>query len=120
MSQEQFDELLELIEDETKDEEDFDLYHGMTLEYYENGGYLVTSGDSSDPDHLSQEFLEKFGKCIGDASMPYLIVGYSFSASRNAPGSCGGGSFRIYPDGSMVYPDIIWPEDKVSKKVADA
>ncbi len=86
--------------------------HGLQLEYdgFMHACHLVTRcGHSSCAENLPDDFLDGFGKLIGDAGKPYLEVGFAHCADRLSPQSCGGGECRIYSDGSLVYPVIIWP-----------
>ena len=81
------------------------------IEWDDAGGYFVSADNGcSNSDELPYEFLQEFGKLIGDAGLPFLKVGVAYTCDKWRPGSHGGSEFRIYPDGRLVYPEEIYPD----------
>jgi hypothetical protein len=99
--------LLDLI-DESEAE---DGLHGFDLKREGDTVYLEAE-ENGVAEELPAVFLVEFGKLIAANKLPFLEFGYSHSASRLMPGSTGGGYFRIYADGSLVFPVIRWPGDE--------
>jgi hypothetical protein len=72
------------------------------------------------PDDLGQDFLSKLGAVIAKAGRRYWEFSYSNCASRPIVGESGGGSFRIYADGSIEYPRVMYPSEYDLRKLAIA
>ena len=101
--------LIELLQDD----EESDRYNGFTGEYYDKDGqFYMYAEDSGDTDGFSEDFLAELGKLIAKNRMLYLEFGYAFTCSKMHPGDFGGGRFRIYVDGTLVYPRDTWPDTK--------
>jgi len=97
-----------------KSEEEGDTYHGFTTEFSRGELYLFAE-ESGTPEELPEEALEFIGKLITKNNLPYLEFGYAFTCSKMRPGEFGGGQFRIYPSGVIVWPGIVWPESALWK-----
>lgn len=67
-------------------------------------------------DELPDSFMLKLGALIGKAGLPFWSFSYSNCASRLIVGESGGGRFRIYPDGSVVFPEEVWDKAQVTQK----
>jgi len=98
----------------TEEQEDAGEYHGFSFEYY-NGFYMYAE-DNFDVSYFGTDFLKALGKLIKKNKMEYLLFGYAYTCSKLRPGEFGGGEFRIYTDGKIKYPTIIWPRKKEIKK----
>ncbi len=108
-TQEEADKLKEILE---KAEEEDDICHGFTFDYGEPHGdqlYLYAE-ENGTPGALPDEALDLIGELVKKNNLPYLEFGYAVTCSRMIVGEFGGGQFRIYPDGSLVFPTIVWPE----------
>lgn len=81
---------------------------GLAFEFYGGQGHLVTRDESSSLGGLPDAFLEKLGEVIAANNLPYLEVGYAHTGDKLRPGTCGGGEARIFPDGRMEFPRIVW------------
>ena len=93
---------------QTDEEDDGDGPHGMAIDG-ETEAYLYCDDESSNASALPERFLKKFGEVLTKAGKPWLEIGYAHTCDKASPGSHGGGSCRIYPDGTLVYPKIVWP-----------
>ena len=105
-SQEDFAELKNLLEFH----DDFDdVYHGMEVEYYQGQVHMFCE-ENGDLEGLPEAVTVHIGKMLTKANLPYWQFGISYTASRKAPGSRGGTFARITPEGSVIFPDTVWPE----------
>jgi hypothetical protein len=109
-TREEFSEFASLLD--APNEEGFDPSHGFTTEFNESGGVFLYTEESGNVGEVSYEALKYLGQLIEKAGKPYLKFGFSFTSSRLIPGSRGGGSFRIYPDGSIIAEKRSWPKLK--------
>ena len=108
-------ELLNCTEEEHKElsealnpDEDYD-FHGFEASKYD-GFFFFYAEESYDEDSLPEVFLNLLGKLIKKNSLNFITIGYCYYCSKMRPEEFGGGTFRIYPDGSIIYPEIKYPE----------
>ena len=109
MSEEDIERLNKILSDaEDAGEEDHEFQSGLRL--VGGGGHaaLATVDDNSDLDQLPPQFLVELGKLIASGGMPYAEVEFSHTPP-------GGGNCRIYPDGKVDYPRLVWPRDSESR-----
>lgn len=96
------------------EEEGEDICHGFIGEYYSKDGefyfYAETSGS---PEELPKKFTKLLGTLMTKNKVPYVTIGGAFYCDKLRPGEFGGFDCRIYPDGEIVWPKIMWPERKV-------
>ena len=90
-------------------DEDADYFHGFECEQHGEEIYFFSEEETSE-DVLPDEFFDALGQLLTRLSLPHLEFGVSYSCSKNAPGSCGGSSFRIMANGSLVYEQRTWPD----------
>jgi hypothetical protein len=102
-------ESLEIAQVLNNDAETKDCYHGFEIEYSGDQLYIFAE-ESGTPEELSEEVRKLIGKLITKNELPYLQFGYAFTCSKMRMGEFGGGEFRIYPNGDLVWPFVIWPE----------
>jgi len=88
------------------DEEGLDLC--LELEYTD-GELFVFAQCYFDDDSLPENMCTAIGGLLKSSGLKYLQFGYSQTASRVIVNSHGGGVFRIYNDGALVWPKIVWP-----------
>lgn len=95
--------------------QDFDYDHGFQIEFDKDEGRVYVFAEAyGDPWSLSEAATKLLGVLIEREGLPYLEFGYAFTCSKMRPGEFGGGKFRIYPDGSLVFPEnTVWPEKEV-------
>ena len=77
-----------------------DEHHGAVYLHSDNNGQL---------DALPKAFLKEFGRLIAANKLRYLGFGMAYSADRNIPDSHSGGFARIYANGDVVFPRLVWP-----------
>ena len=68
--------------------------------------------DNVSEDEAPAEFWIAVGKWLKKLKMPYLEFGVAYTCSKHAPGSFGGTSFRLYPNGEIVFANKTWPTRK--------
>lgn len=107
------------VEGQEYDPED-NLHSGFEIDYADGVGFLVTSdrSENSNADHLSEEFLNLLGTIIERNGTEYLVVGEAWVCSRNRPASHGGTALRIWADGFLEYPDLVYAHELVKKDAA--
>ena len=90
-------------------EEEQEEAHGFTIEFWgEVDEIYLFAEENGDWNNLPKGFLEDFGQLIARNELKYLEFGAAFTASKMAPGSRGGTSFRIHTDGSIGEPSLVW------------
>lgn len=114
MTKQEHDRLCDLLDEcdrlaEEKLGDDFQS-HGFTLEWFDGSSHLYADESFWIETLEHGNFLKELGEAIAGAGLPYLEVGFSCTATRCAPGSHGGGAFRIYPDGHIAKPRVVWME----------
>lgn len=102
-SQEDFDKLAAILRD------DRTCLHGFSVEFMNSDSIYLYSEENCTLDELPYEFLKCFGELIKRNGLKYLEVGIAFYSDRPEPDSSGGMRFRIYPDGTIVCPELNWP-----------
>ena len=76
---------------------------GLRISWDGGRGQLITAAESSLLGYLPGDALILLGKCIKDAGMPFATV----TCSHNPPD---GGECRIYPDGRIRFPELVYSE----------
>lgn len=89
---------------------------GFEFKYDEEDGtaFLMTGDETSSPQCLPAEFLEGIGVLIAAAGLKCLQIGFAHVCGKQRVSSHGGGYCRIYPDGDLVFPTMVWPESDLS------
>ncbi len=82
--------------------------HGFEADFGD-GRFYVFAEQSGTPDELPKAFLAKFGEALKAAGLQFLEFGYACTCDRCRPGSHSGGSYRICADGTIVWPETVWP-----------
>jgi hypothetical protein len=88
------------------DEEE--LYLCLDLEHTD-GELFVFARYCFDDDSLPENVCSAIGRLLRLSGQEFLEFGYSQTASRVIVNSQGGCTFRIYNDGALVWPKIVWP-----------
>jgi len=74
------------------------------------GLYLRSVGAGfAEPYHLPLCFRVELGKLLTEANLPYLTIGLAFMCEKNRLNSHGGETVRLYPNGTVVSPSLVWP-----------
>jgi len=117
---EQYSKLSELLHDPDGQPEDS---HDFTVDWVDArfghaaGLYLCSIDDgSAQPDNLPVNFLVELGKLLSEAEIPHLSIGLAYTCTTNTVGSHGGETLRLYPNGALVYPQVLWPTEIPSPK----
>ncbi len=88
------------------DEEDL----GLCLELeYTDGELFIFAQCYFDDESLPENVCSAIGRLLRSSGLEFLQFGYSQTASRVMVKSHGGGTFRIYNNGTLVRPKIYWP-----------
>lgn len=109
-SLEDFMDLQDILKAERKrlnDEEE--LYLCLDLEYTD-GELFIFAQYYFDDDSLPEKVCSAIGRLLKASGIKYLQFGYSQITSTIMVNSHGGGDFRIYNDGALVWPRIVWPD----------
>lgn len=87
---------------------------GLHFEYdpKEGDGYLYGE-EGANVSEMPDDVAKAIGRLVGQAGLPHLEIGVSFTCERCRPGSQGGTAYRLYPDGRLVEQRVFWPEDVV-------
>ena len=94
----------ELKEESRRQEEEELVCHCIKCDYTANG-LLYISSDSFGEDDLSHGVCCAIGRLATTVNRPFLEFGYSqWSSDEDAEG----GVFRIYADGRLVWPRLVW------------
>lgn len=104
-SQENYDMLVEALKDYSQLEVCYD--NGDLYIYSESECTFEFFDNQADWD----EVMGGIGNIIKEAGMKYLTFYYASYCDKPRPASCGGGEFRIMPDGRAVFPKMEWPND---------
>lgn len=87
---------------------------GYALEWSEGDGELyIFAEDYATTSAVPQEFWDVLARLLTQMKMDYLTFSYASHCSKAAPGSFGGGEFRLYRDGQVVYAVTTHPEHKL-------
>ena len=73
-------------------------------------GELFICAESFDDDSLPEKVYSAIGKLLMLSGQEYLQFGYSQTASKLMVQSHGGGIFRLYNNGALLWPKISWPD----------
>ena len=85
-------------------------YLSLCLEIEYTEGKLFIYAENFGDDSLPENVCSAIGRLLRLSGKEFLKFGYSQSSSRIMINSHGGGVFRIYNDGSLVWPKIVWPD----------
>jgi hypothetical protein len=88
--------------------DEFECESCMEAEYIEGEGVFLFAEDCFGEDDLNDKICAAIGRLLTSVGMEYLEFDFSGISSHLMVGSHGGGSFRIYADGSLVWPTITW------------
>lgn len=88
-------------------EEEGDVEICLQVEFSDEAGVFIFSQYFGEDD-LTENVILAIGKLLSSAGRDFLEFSYSQSASRIIPRSHGGGSFRIYCDGRIDWPKLVW------------
>jgi hypothetical protein len=108
-SRQDFDDLNEALQKERQriiEEDDVDLC--LQVEYSSKEGVFIFSEQYFGDDDLTDNVCLAIGKFLSSAGHDYLEFSYSQTASRIIARSHGGGCFRIYSDGRIDWPKLVW------------
>ena len=83
-----------------------DYVFDLEIEYID--GELFIYAENYGDDSLPENVCSAIGRLLRISGKEFLEFGYSQAASRVMVGSHGGGTFRIYNNGSLVWPKMIW------------
>ena len=97
--------VLSLENQRLEDEEDLNLC--LEIEYID--GELFIYAENFGDDSLPENVCSAIGRLLRLSGKEFLEFGYSQASSRIMINSHGGGVFRIYNDGTLVHPEIVWP-----------
>jgi hypothetical protein len=94
------------LENQRLEEEE---YLSLCLEIEYTEGKLFIYAENFGDDSLPENVCSAIGRLLRLSGKEFLEFEYSQTSSRIMIRSHGGGVFRIYNDGSLVYPKIVWP-----------
>ena len=83
-------------------------YLSLCLEIEYTEGRLFIYAENFGDDSLPENVCSAIGRLLRLSGKEFLEFGYSQASSRIMINSHGGGVFRIYNDGSLVWPEIVW------------
>jgi hypothetical protein len=108
-TQPDLDELVRLAKRTT-----MDLQIGITSRGNGPMGVIIASGEdfSLNLQKPDREFFNLVGKMLTAAGMPHLCFGVATWADQPYPEHANGWWFRVMPDGSNTYADVVWPGEK--------
>ena len=95
------------LENQRLEEEE---YLSLCLEIEYTEGKLFIYAENFGDDSLPENVCSAIGRLLRLSGKDFLEFGYSQSSSRIMINSHGGGVFRIYNDGSLVWPKIVWTD----------
>ena len=84
-----------------------DYVFDLEIEYID--GELFIYAENFGDDSLPENVCSAIGRLLRLSGKEFLEFGYSQASSRIMINSHGGGVFRIYNDGTLVHPEIVWP-----------
>lgn len=107
-SRQDFDILnLALQNERQRIEEEGDVEICLQVEFSDEDGVFIFSQCFGDDD-LTENICSAIGQLLRSVGRDFLEFSYSQSASRIMARSHGGGSFRIYCDGRIDWPKLVW------------
>ena len=84
---------------------------GFCLEAeYQDGKAFIYAEHYFDDECFTQDVCNVIGWLLSISGQQYLEFGYSQTASKLVMQSHGGGAFRIYSNGKLVWPKNVWPD----------
>ena len=96
--------VISLEKQRLEEEEYLDLY--LEIKYIE--GDLFIYAEHFGDDRIPENVCSAIGRLLRLSGKEFLEFGYSQTSSRIMIDLHGGGVFRIYNDGSLVWPEIVW------------
>ena len=94
------------VENQRLEEEE---YLSLCLEIEFAEGELFIYAENFGDDSLPENVCSAIGRLLRISGKEFLEFEYAQTSSRIMIRSHGGGVFRIYDDGSLVRPEIVWP-----------
>lgn len=88
-------------------EEEGDVEICLHVEFSDEDGVFMFSQYFGDDD-LTEKVSLVIGQLLRSVGRDFLEFSFSQTASRIIPRSHGGGSFRIYSDGRIDWPRLVW------------
>lgn len=83
-----------------------------TIEWDEKGDLYIFAEDNATTAEVPEKFWQELAKLLTAKKMPYLEFGWASHCSKPCVGSFGGGEFRLYNDGELVYAKPVYPKRK--------
>jgi len=77
-----------------------------------NGDFYIFAEDYATTGEVPDKFWKELAKLLTAKKMPYLEFGFAAHCSKPCVGSFGGGEFRLYNDGELVYAKPVYPKRK--------
>lgn len=85
-----------------------------TVEWDPKDGELyIYAEDYACTGEVPNTFWDALGQMLKEKKLPYLEFGWASHCSKPCAGSYGGGAFRVYPDGHVIYAKLVHPRHKV-------
>jgi len=106
-SLEDFEGLQHVLSVERQRLEAEDTVFCLDIKYTDGELFIYT--EYFDDYSLPENACSAIGRLLRLSGQEFLEFGYSQTASRVIVNSQGGGTFRIYNDGALVWPKIVWP-----------
>jgi len=78
----------------------------LQIEYVD--GELFIYAENFGDDSLPENVCSEIGRLLRLSGVEFLEFGYSQASSKIMINSHGGGVFRIYNNGALVHPKIVW------------
>ncbi len=108
-SEEDFERLTEEVEqDRIRADEEDESGSDLEVTLYEGMLHARTDYGSFDADAIGEGVLRVLGAIIQKTGEPYWLWDYANTCDKLRPGSHGGGSLRIMPDGTIEWPTVAW------------
>jgi hypothetical protein len=84
-----------------------DIENHLEAELISEGLFLAS--EFYDDDTFTTEICLEIGRLLDVSGMEYMQFGFSQTASSLFVNSNGGGEFRVYRCGALVWPKMVWP-----------
>jgi len=104
-----FENLDRVIQAARESDDGFNIESSIQAEYIDGEGVFLFVEDYFCDDDLSDDICSAIGRLLHSAGQEFLEFSFSVTCTRLMVGSHGGGSFRIYADGRLVWPNLTWP-----------
>ena len=80
----------------------------VNLVFLTLGALLFIYAENFGDDSLPENVCSEIGRLLRLSGVEFLEFGYSQASSKIMINSHGGGVFRIYNNGALVHPKIVW------------